>query len=463
MSLSKVAVEVFDGLKTQDGKQFRFMAAADTRINQQLKVMSKSLEYIEAFLDRVQLIGHIATKSSGEKILERALKYFKETAEGKLELMPLGKEKSSREKSGWIQIVADDEYQIIPVMACVHDGQIKPRTNEFYVVSNFFKNEEKWLNKSPVGTETFQNSETYPCRDCSALKQMNGRSTCVTTYLNAMGSRYKFPNNSLVELFNKMEYGPISGILVEYMIPSTGHPLAPGVHNTALHHKQNGTTYKNITYKLEDCVLDLQLLNATYRNKIDNLKLATIECYSRFINRKTETNDEYLEELQTQFENTPKENGVVSGGTEYDYELTRKHLPSILCKMANDHWSQDKQLNRTTTTTTVGRPKMYFQVIVEHNARCAICKVTLTMKKDKWTDVSFDRLDNNLGHEFKTNLRVVCQLHQPARGKELTHKMFLHMVYVQKHIDIGDNGVRIIEKHNSLNEKCHFCDVKPIS
>jgi hypothetical protein len=89
--------------------------------------------------------------------------------------------------------------------------------------------------------------------------------------------------------------------------------------------------------------------------------------------------------------------------------------------------------------------------------RCAISGMRLTVKEDKFTDLSFDRIDNNRSHVID-NIRPVCVLFQVAGIKHLSHKQYLHMCLLQVHVPIPDViCVQIQSEHDALDEYCAFC------
>ena len=119
----------------------------------------------------------------------------------------------------------------------------------------------------------------------------------------------------------------------------------------------------------------------------------------------------------------------------------------------------DKKVNRLNEN--VDKKQFLFDTLIDGKCICDICKVPLTLKENKWTDVSFDRLDNSKGHFVPGNLRIVCTLHQITNNRYITHDMFMHMLYIQQHFKIDDDvAQKILQIHKHHN--CPFCEIEQI-
>ena len=159
------------------------------------------------------------------------------------------------------------------------------------------------------------------------------------------------------------------------------------------------------------------------------------------------------------FNKTPTENGVTvrkrENQTEYQAQRRKLDLNFILGSMIGDHNKTDKQKSREDVVSK--KSVEYLNILVIYKMRCAISGVRLTVKENKFTDLSFDRIDNNHSHVID-NIRPVCVLFQVAGKKHLSRKQYLHMCLLQVHVAIPDAiRLQIQSEHDALDEYCAFC------
>jgi len=166
--------------------------------------------------------------------------------------------------------------------------------------------------------------------------------------------------------------------------------------------------------------------------------------------------------------NTAQQNGVINYNSvkEYSDKYNNLHLPRILSCMIVRFNQFDNQKQRENLIPRHNHLQFLLDVLSMYRYRCDVCKVILTIKQDKWTDVSFDRIDNSKGHFVQGNLRTVCSLHQVSGiNKFHNHATHLHMLLVQKHFEL-DNKTRIAvqSEHDSIDQTnkfdtCHLCQL----
>lgn len=358
--------------------------------------------------------------------------------------------------------IVDDE--ILYFMTCAGCNVDKERTTENYVASNVNKSIEEWFTRSRAGTENFSNNINKPCIVCYTEKTRQLHKTDSIAYFRHLSTQYcNISYQDIIKLWDNTIHGHITGIPKKYMRPFRSHNLAPGVHDLKRDHWINSEKYTSSNHTIDNICLDLAISNVPQIGRITDLRLAYITVYNDEIERRmnTTSNDDEKEckRIQEWFNKTPVENGVTvrrrENQKEYQAQRRKLDLNYILGSMIGDHNKTDKQKSRDNVL-----PKKsieYLNILLKYKMRCSISGIRLTVKENKFTDFSLDRIDNDLSHTVD-NIRPVCSLFQIAGKKHLSRKQFLHMCLVQVHVIIpNDIHTQIQSEHDSLNEHCAFC------
>lgn len=379
-------------------------------------------------------------------LLCKYLTYYELVANKNLSLMPY---KNAKKKRCEIEI-KDNFWKLVdglPIlfMQCVICKEFKPKLSHYYCANYHDMDFWKWFSYD-IGTEMFKNAIHSACNTCcSKQNYIKTRTNSKHFWKN---STLKNINSKMLKtLYDSQTIGPISGISMMYIKEITGHILRASIHDIVLKHKVTGEKYSQNNHNIEDCVIDLSILNVSQRTHIVNLMDTMLEsykaCHTYYINPElflTKQNDIILK-LQTNF-NEPKNS-----------------IKTILRQKGSNYMFLDKKVNRFNEN--VDKKQFLFDTLMNGKCICSICKVPLTIKENKWTDVSFDRLDNSKGHFVTGNLRIVCMLHQITNNRYITHDMFMHMLYIQQHFPIDDDVAKKIETiHN--RENCPFCEIQSI-
>lgn len=398
--------------------------------------------------------NRIENKISTLRFREKQKKAFIECGED-LTQMP------TKANCRWKMI--DDE--ILCFMTCANCNVSKERTTENYVACNVNRDIENWFTSSKAGHENLSNSKHKPCIPCYTEKIRQLHSTDSSAYFKHLCSTYdNISYNDIINLWNNTTHGYITGIPKKYMQPFRSHDLAPGIHDLERNHWTNSTKYSSSEHVIEHVCLDLVISNVAQNGKIPDLRLAYIEVYTDEVNRRMSTTVQEEDEdecirIQEWFNKTPTENGVTTRNrknqTEYQAQRRKFDLNFILGSMIGDHNKTDKQKSRKGIVPK--KSVEYLNVLVNYKMRCAVSGMRLTVKENKFTDLSFDRIDNNRSHAID-NIRPVCVLFQVAGKKHLSHKQYLHMCLLQVHVVISDDmRVQIRSEHDTLDEYCAFC------
>lgn len=356
--------------------------------------------------------------------------------------------------------------EILCFMICVECKIAKERTTENFSACNVTKGIEQWFSRSQPGYENLGNSQYRPCNQCFFKQTKELRCTNSEAYFKNISTIYaNLTYDNIINLWNNMTSGYITGIPKIYMRPFRNHDLAPGIHDLEREHWKNGEKYNQANHTIENTCLDLVIANVQQIGKISNLRLAYIDVYNHELNSRLpmyENDDEKTcQQLIEWFNKTPKENGVTvkkrHDQKEYQAQRRKLDLNYILGAMIGDHNKTDKQKSRDNVV-----PKKsieYLNVLLKYNMRCAISGMRLTIKQNLHTDLSFDRIDNNRSHTID-NIRPVCIMFQVAGTKHLSRKQYLHMCLIQVHVVIPETILLVIKsEHDKLNEYCAFCEL----
>jgi hypothetical protein len=144
--------------------------------------------------------------------------------------------------------------------------------------------------------------------------------------------------------------------------------------------------------------------------------------------------------------------------TEFQFQCTdmlyQKYFKYLLRKKSENYKRIDK--HKGYNIPELNFIRYLFDVFIQSNCICSICMTPLTFNKNIWTDVSFDRIDNTKGHFEINNLRIVCSLHQVTGKRVLNHNLYLHMLYVQNHIEL-DESIKMCIKNVHNIKTCEMC------
>lgn len=382
-------------------------------------------------------MSKLSMQERDEIILSKYVMYYELIANKQLDLMPYKRLRGGRRKIS----IEDNYWSIIdgiPIlfMQCCICRVFKPQLCAYYLINSHGLDFWAWLEKYEVGLELFHNNKQNSCIECKAkTRYHNIRNNVPAFWSNCLRGK-NISIKGIKDKFDSQTIGPISGISTQYMIQASGHNLMVSIHDIGMHHKQTGEKYSHHNHILEDCVLDFSLLNVPQRTHITDLRLSTIESY----------------QACCIYYNTQS---YIPQNITFD-----KSLKGILQTKAGNYIYLDKKVNRQNDE--IKDKKLYlFNILVQGQCICDTCKVPLTFKENKWTDLSFDRIDNSKGHFVQYNLRTVCMLHQIPNGRYLTHNMFLHMLYIQQHFKIDEYIKAKIQKIHTFHD-CPFCDIIPL-
>ncbi len=367
-------------------------------------------------------------------------------------------------------IVPDEECGWRVEEQCAKCLEYRPVTPLWYEPDYHKKTIEEYLAFYQPGCEALCNSKAKPCKEC--MRNRSGEA-----YFRRLASLYKqIPLSWFVETYENLMTGPITGIPKKYILAQANQFLCVSVHDMArLHRKEYGTKLKQETHQSETCCLDLFIANVQQLDRVDDLTQAWLAMYQYAIfiadhpHEYQNSVDSNISFHRKWYENSPKENGVTANRSKtpllYKSQTQQFHLPAIFTRMASRQRDLDRR-DRDTVGKNNGRE--YAKVFFENNTKCAITGIPLSIRKNLWTDVTFDRIDNTRPHDT-TNVRPVIWLLQiTARNVEhvLTAKSFAHMVLIQQRIPISHESIPYKywhERHESLeNEHCNFCQIEPL-
>lgn len=376
-----------------------------------------------------------------ERFREKQLKLYNELG---CDLSKMPKKKDST----W---VLDENGQVLCFMTCAVCKKDKERNIDNYVASHVTdKNIEAWFSHYKAGCESLKNGEKSPCKDCKNELMNKSRTDDPNEFLRGLGNRRNIKLDNLLKIWYSLEYTMFTSIPKKYLIPSMNHVLAPSL------------------YKIGDvCVFDLALVHAQNKVKLEDLKQVYTEMYKHEIeheyNNMIRSDEKYCKEIQTWFDKTPIENGVVVKSSDqkaYFRECSKLHLKTILTVMKQNHRMDDKEAKRPVGSATCAD---YLQVLLDHKVRCNISNIRLSIQKGLYTDVSIDRIDNEQSHNIG-NLRPIAIIFQASGKRQFTRKQFLHMCLVQNahHLTLGSKR-RITKEHDELNQDCPFCEIDKLN
>jgi hypothetical protein len=356
--------------------------------------------------------------------------------------------------------------EILCFTTCVECKIVKERTTEHFPACNVTKGIEQWFTRSLAGCENLANAQYRPCNQCCSKRTKNLRCTNSEAYFKNISTLYtNITYDNIMTLWDNMTSGYITGIPKVYMRPFRNHDLAPGVHDLQRRHWKESEKYSQSNHTIENTCLDLAIANVQQLGKISDLRLAYIDVYNHELKSRLpmyDNDDEKVcNDLVKWFNKTPKENGVTArrrhDQKEYQGQRRKLDLNYILGAMIGDHNKTDKQKARDNVV-----PKKsieYLNILLKYNVRCAISGMRLTIKQDLHTDLSFDRINNNLSHIID-NIRPVCIMFQVVGTKHLSRKQYLHMCLIQVHVAIPETILANIKSdHDNLNEYCAFCNL----
>lgn len=353
---------------------------------------------------------------------------------------------------------------------CVRCLEYRPVTPLWYEPDYRKKTIEEYLDLYEPGCEAISNSKSRPCKEC--MRNRSGEE-----YFRRLVTLYKqIPLSWFMETYDNLVSGPITGIPKKYILAQANQFLGVSVHDMArLHRKEEGKKLRQADHLAEHCCLDLFIANVQQLDRVDDLPQAWLEMYQYAIfiaddpHEYQDSVDGNISFHRRWHENSPKENGVTAHRSKtpslYKSQMQQLHLPSIFQRMASRQRELDRR-DRDTVGKNTGRE--YANVFFENEAKCAITGIPLSIRKNTWTDVTFDRIDNTRPHDT-TNVRPIIWLLQiTARKVEhvLTAKSFAHMVLIQQRIPISRESLAYrywYERHESLgDEHCDFCQIEPL-
>lgn len=381
-------------------------------------------------------------------LLCKYLMYYELIANKNLSLMPY--KPARKKRCGDI----DENYWVLinglPIifMQCIKCREFKPRLCTYYQTN--FHSLDFWTWYSyDIGHEMFKNDIHNSCLMCTAnIKFINTR-TIPIHFWNNSGSLY-ITGKMLKDLYDSQTIGPISGISTKYIKEIVGHILRASVHDIVMSYKITGEKYSQKNHRIEDCVIDLSIINVSQRTHIIDLAKTVLEsykaCHTYYMNSK-----KILDE---------RKNTMYRLWSAINEPLKNNIFRKMLNQKSRTYIQLDKKVDRINDNNL--NPVWFlFDTLIQGKCICAVCKVPLTFRENKWTDVSFDRLDNCKGHFVTGNLRIVCMLHQIPNNRYITHDMFLHMLFIQQRFEIDEKISKlIVEIHN--RENCPFCDIERI-
>jgi len=213
---------------------------------------------------------HVVMEEQTLELLEKYKQYFFDVAEQDLSKMPCHKKDNY-----WI---LDENNYPVQYTQCVKCLKTKPRTPMHFLPHHLdrYKNFTEWLNnRTKIGRENFSDT-TSPCRQYRADAKRVVLRTNTREFWRMLGGKYGFKGQDLQEKFNLQNYGPISGVPLEYMIQNSGHNLSVSIHDIHLIHKKNNVKYTQKFHDFNSIVLDYVLINVRQGNKIDDLKECVI-------------------------------------------------------------------------------------------------------------------------------------------------------------------------------------------
>lgn len=406
---------------------------------------------------------------SGDILLKKAWDYFVNDAGGDLRKMPISN-RAQGNVTAWIMV---NDF-LVPAMMCVECNFIKPRFNEFFILTKS-ADMEQWV-KYPPGLEPFDNSEKHPCRLCFAARvQLSARETPLG-YFNSIASQYSFSAQDLLKMYQSLERGVVSDIPAKFLFAQTDHPLKVGVHELVRENwNNNRKKHDRKDHKLENCTVDLAFLNVPQRDRIPDLIAAVTQTYAATINHFSfpasivnQLQADRLEFFNMWWNMTPADLDILplrlSSQYEYDKQLHKLHLRSIIGSMCSKHKYLDNSKNRELMEEDVQcTPESYFQILCDNFGQCSICYSYLTVGDNLPTDLSYDRISNSHAHG-DMNIQPVCSVHQAPNGLLFTEAMQLHACCIQTRVHVSiDARAKIIARHDALvtdGIACPFCDVE---
>ena len=369
--------------------------------------------------------------------------------------------------------IIDNVYT--PFEKCATCHEYKPRTPEYFYPDTITRKGgyDKWLQYYEPGRENFHNSKSMGCKECYVTKKC--RQTRIDTVEFWRIRSNSFPTitkTNLKQKYDSQQFGPISGIPMYYMPEQCGHLLSPGVHDIEREHVKNNTKYNQANHTIEGIVLDLAMLNVGQFNRIECIITCTIEAYKNCIeyySKSIHDIDQEMGQYQSFFidwyKKTPVQCGVAFNKRKQSKEYHRASrvmcLRIILGEYKLRYTIMDNDKNRYNEIDNSDRKQFLFDTFINEKCICAICKTPLEFDRTKWNYASFDRIDNSKGHFIHGNLQLVCSLHQVAgqAGRYITHDMYIHMLLVQKHVQVP---VEISNKLKLQHKHCPLCDIQKL-
>jgi hypothetical protein len=322
-------------------------------------------------------------------------------------------------------------------MKCVGCNKWKERTTENFTKNNGGKNFETCA----PGHESLKNSASRPCNTCFAT-MTSIRDATSEGYVTRLCAKYPPHINPMSFMKVYDGFGGISPWGGVKMV------LAPNADNRAGIHNLDNTdkTHKNWTIDL--CEFNVQ----QHGDVIPCIETDYTKVYTKMNEIFTNISDDaatdaHLNKFTTNFNSTPKQNGVTASRTEdsklYDRQLQEKHLKKIMAIAIANHYANDIKKNRIKP---VADPKKFKKDLVEkvlalilkQLGKCHYNHIPLTIK-NLYTRFSLERLDNNKAHfnadgTITDTTVIVCRLFnvsaQMSRKKLLTYYLNQKLVAV---------------------------------
>jgi hypothetical protein len=359
---------------------------------------------------------------------QRAAMVKKESDAMRLELKnfkgkPKLKPRCRRVNSGFIE------------MQCVGCNEWKERTTE-----NFTKNGKNFSTCAP-GHESLHNSKSTPCNTCFAAMRSIKRAT-PEGYVATLCSSYPSHINPTSFMEKYDSFGGISPWGGVKMV------LEPNAENRASVHNLDNTDETHENWTIDLCEFNVRQDG----DAIPCIETDYTDVYTKMNEIFTiPTADDvattvHLQKFTTNFNSTPKQNGVAANYTEdsklYKRQMQEKHLRCIIAMAIARHYHTD--VFRAKRMKPVADPKKFKKDLVEkvlalilkQLGKCYYSHIPLTIK-NLYTRFSLERLDNNKPHfnadsTIPNTTVVVCRLFnvpaQMSRKKLLNY--YLHQTLV---------------------------------